>query len=229
MLKYRITALCLALLMVFQVFPSLAFERNASDEIVSEEYSMVFHTVRFLADDREIAQMYIRSGEAIGDLPEAPAQAGETFAGWFAQGQEITSETVIRSDLDAEAVYLSSGESGEDAVPYTEAVSDSDLETENAAYVDPETDEIGKVLAALSAEGVKVSVLYGSVPDGTAFRQYTKEETEDMVSRYGLSGRQGRSGGRAVGYTAFDVSLLTSEGEKYNRGRPVRCQCGPGF
>lgn len=225
MLRYRITALFLAILMVFQNIPAHAFEGDAWAEFVSGEYKTSTCMVRFLEEGMEIFRLYTKAGQTLDRLPEAHEHEGEVFAGWVVEGQEITNETVIASDMDAVAVYLSSGDEDtedtdritDEAAPYMDAVADSDLDPDNAAYVDPETHEIGKPLMAFLTDNVQVSVLYGTVPVGSeaAFIQYTKDEADELVTRYGLAGNRARSGNVTSGYVAFDVSILSPEGKKY--------------
>ena len=220
----RIVAILLVVLMTFQIAPVKASEGEffQGGVWVSDEFTSRYWTVNFYAWEEEVLALYVRDGAAIGELPEAPLQKNMIFTGWFADGEEITEHTKILSDMEITALYLSVEEvtmlDSDDLTNeslYLDPVTDSDFAEDHAEYLDPVTHEIGEPLALFQAEKVQVSVLYGSIPDEVNFRQYTQEETDDLVSRYGLSGSRAGSSSTASGYTAFDVSMLQAEGGTY--------------
>ena len=64
------------------------------------------HTVTFTADGETVATVEIEHNTAIGDqLPEGPEKEESVFAGWFSGETEITAETIVDADIEAEAVY----------------------------------------------------------------------------------------------------------------------------
>ena len=217
----RIVAIIMVVLMVTQTTPVKAFDGDSFwGPIVSNEHKTVFHTVRLFANEEELPALYVKDGASIGSLPKAPSMDDMIFAGWFADEEEITEQTVVLSDMEITAVYLAAEEATLDSDNLTEdglyvdPVTDSDFDVEDAAYLDPETHEIGEALARLQTEKVQVSVLYGSIPDEVNFKQYTQEETDELIARYGLGARS-RSSSTASGYTAFDVAMLQADGETY--------------
>ena len=175
MSRNRIVAMILVALMVFQGMTVYASEDDfiGGKILVSDEHTSTYRTVRFYAGEEKITALYVKDGACIGMLPEAPRQENMIFAGWFSDGKEITENTVILSNLEVTAVYLSAEEvtmpepdselteAGKGL--YVDPVTDSDFTEENAEYLAPETHEIGKPLAILHSEKVNVAVLYGSM------------------------------------------------------------------
>ena len=169
----RMAALILTVCVVSGTVPVRALYQDVWEEVVSGAYKPEIYSVRFLTDGVETARLYKKGGTCIGSLPETPEREGEIFAGWFSEGKKCTEDTVVMADMDAAAVFLSSDGSyksglgaGEEAAPYLESVWDADLDEDSAERLEAETDEIGKVLAVLDSDLAKISVLYGTVPEG---------------------------------------------------------------
>ena len=102
----RALAIVTALLLLFQQIPALAaaeeWNSAASDPIGTEDYV----TVRFTADGEEVAALLVRSGAAIGRLPDAPEREGYAFLGWFAGEEPVTEETVVTAATEVTASYI---------------------------------------------------------------------------------------------------------------------------
>ncbi|MBR2645101.1 MAG: InlB B-repeat-containing protein, partial [Clostridia bacterium] len=64
-------------------------------------------TVAFAAEDgTALLTVEVEPGQAIGELPEAPAKYGYTFLGWFdANGNKVTAETVVYGTMVVTARY----------------------------------------------------------------------------------------------------------------------------
>ena len=73
------------------------------------------YTVQFVAEDMLLDERVISSGEAYGELPEAPDKAYATFKGWYLNaegtGNALTEETLIslKKDHTVYAVYEDNG------------------------------------------------------------------------------------------------------------------------
>ena len=106
MAKYRIISLLLAFVLFFQAFPNELSMAEGWSEVVSADYrTETRHSVVFFADNKETARLYVADGNCLNSLPEAPEKDGEIFSGWFADGKEITEQTVVLSDMEVTAVY----------------------------------------------------------------------------------------------------------------------------
>ena len=62
------------------------------------------YTVKFMADDAEVATRTVASGETVTDIPAVPAKEGFTGK-WMANGVEFTSSTVVTGDMTVTAEY----------------------------------------------------------------------------------------------------------------------------
>ena len=101
----RALAILTALLLLFQQIPALAaaeeWNSATSDPIGTEDYV----SVRFTADGEEVAALLVRTGAAIGSLPDAPEREGYAFRGWFAGEEPVTEETVVTGTMEVTASY----------------------------------------------------------------------------------------------------------------------------
>ncbi len=72
------------------------------------QWTPVKQTVTFTADDKEITKLSIDYGSAIGELPKLPEKEGCDMAAsyWVANGERLTSDTVITKATIIEAVYI---------------------------------------------------------------------------------------------------------------------------
>ena len=103
----KLTALMLAVLLMMQLLPVSAVAENP-DEIVSDVLTTpVYHTVSFMAEEKEVASLFVNDGSAIGRFPDAPELDGKQFAGWYIGETPVTEEYLITEDCVVDAVYTS--------------------------------------------------------------------------------------------------------------------------
>ena len=100
--------LAAALMMALTLLPALgcAEEGTQRTAIVSGPLeTKELHYVSFRAEGEKVKGLFVTDGSAPGTLPEAPEREGKRFDGWYAEGTQLTAETVITADTAAEAVY----------------------------------------------------------------------------------------------------------------------------
>ena len=86
--------------------PGCAEEGSQRTAVVSGPLeTKELHYVSFLAEGKKVKGLFVTDGRAPGTLPKAPEREGMRFDGWYADGTQLTAETVITADTAAEAVY----------------------------------------------------------------------------------------------------------------------------
>ena len=64
------------------------------------------YTVTFIGpEDETVETRTVPAGEALGELPEAPAREGYTFMGWVTEKGAVEKDTLVGSDMTVHASY----------------------------------------------------------------------------------------------------------------------------
>lgn len=86
-----------------------AYELDSNDSYLHIESAPLTYTVTFMNGNEEWASILVNAGDTvafkISGMPAPPAPAGYEFAGWYAGDEQIVPETVVNSDIVAEATW----------------------------------------------------------------------------------------------------------------------------